>query len=369
MRKLLPLLLLLMLALTGCVGVEEPPADYVGVEDGFRYTKSQLSPQEQYVYDQLLAGLQEQTGRIEGLYPDSDLIQTAIRALDRDYPELFWFSGTGQIETTYLGDKAIEAVYIPDYAVPESKRGEVQAQLDGWMADFRAGLPASGDQWATALYVYEYIIDHADYQTVEDNSIVNIMVDGRGLCGCYAKTAQYLLNGLGIDCAYITGQAGGETHAWNLVWIDGTPTWMDPTWGDPVFEGENPAAGVSYDYFGLTTEELLLTHTPDDEVTVPDCTDESLNYYRHEGLYFTAYDTDGMVAALEGAIRRGAPKASMAFAPGIYQSAVYLLFTQGKVYDLMNQANANTGAGLAPAQSLWYTLNEDRFSLSIAIPY
>ena len=48
MKKLLPTLLL-MLFLTACGGVEPPPADYVSPEDGFRYAKSQLVPQEQYL--------------------------------------------------------------------------------------------------------------------------------------------------------------------------------------------------------------------------------------------------------------------------------------------------------------------------------
>ena len=368
MKKLLPTLLL-MLVLTACGGVEPPPADYVSPEDGFRFTKSQLVPQEQYLYDRLLAGLRDQAERIEGLYPDSAMIETAIRAVDRDYPELFWFSGTGQIETSYLGDKPLEAAYIPNYAVSAGERPEVQARIDQWTADFMAGLPDDGDQWETALYAYEYIIGHADYQTVADNSIVNIMVDGRGLCGCYAKTAQYLLNGLGIPCAYITGQAGGETHAWNLVWIDGVPTWMDVTWGDPVYEGADPDQGPSYDYFGLTTEDLLLTHTPDDTVALPDCCFEGLNYYRHEGLYLPTYDPDGIVSALEGAILAGKPKASVQIAPGYYDQAVNALFTRGEVHTLLEAADHHTGAGLTLGGSVWYTLNEERCSVSITIPY
>ena len=46
------------------------------------------------------------------------------------------------------------------------------------------------------------------------------MVGGAGLCGCYAKTTQYLLGLLGVDTAYITGQAQGESHAWNLAWLE-----------------------------------------------------------------------------------------------------------------------------------------------------
>ena len=50
------------------------------------------------------------------------MIQKAIDAIDRDYPELFWFSGTGQIETTLLGERAMEAVYRPTYAMDAAQR-------------------------------------------------------------------------------------------------------------------------------------------------------------------------------------------------------------------------------------------------------
>ena len=134
--RLFPLLILLCL-LPGCsllenAAVAPPPEDYVAEEDGFRYTKSCLTPQEQYVCDQLLAGLRDQVPRIEGLYPDNAMIERAIRAIDRDYPEIFWFSGTGQIETTYLADTPMEAAYIPSYTMDEGLRAEVQARVDDW---------------------------------------------------------------------------------------------------------------------------------------------------------------------------------------------------------------------------------------------
>ena len=127
MRRILPLLFtLLCLLLGGCgvhdftdtvtevvaaqMSVDPPPSDYVSQEISFRYTKAQLSPELQYLYDQLLAGIMAQDEVIPDLYPDNDMIQTAIQAIDRDYPEIFWFAGTGQIETTLLGDIPTKAV-------------------------------------------------------------------------------------------------------------------------------------------------------------------------------------------------------------------------------------------------------------------
>ncbi|HIY05722.1 MAG TPA: hypothetical protein H9844_01385, partial [Candidatus Evtepia faecigallinarum] len=210
MARTLPRLLavsLLLALLTGCqfplsglVGkVDPPPEDYVGEADGFRYAKSTLTGPERYLYDQLLAGLREQRAAIEDLYPDTDMIQRAIDAIDRDYPELFWFSGTGQIETTLLAGTPLEATYQPVYTMDQAQRQTTQADIDQWAADCYATLPQEGSDYDKALAVYTYLVNHADYQMVDSNSIVNIMVNGAGLCGCYAKTFQYLCNQLGID--------------------------------------------------------------------------------------------------------------------------------------------------------------------------
>ena len=334
MRRALPPLLALVLALvllTGCEfslerlahggALPPPPEDYTGLQDGFRYTKTTLTGQERYLYDQLLAGLQNQEETIGDLYPDTEMIQTAIDAIDRDYPELFWFSGTGQIETTLLAGKPLEAAYTPVYTMDQAQRQATQAQIDQWAADCFATIPQGASDYDKALGVFTYIIQHADYQVVDNNSIVNIMVGGAGLCGCYAKTTQYLLGLLGVDTAYITGQAQGESHAWNLAWLDGTPCWIDTTWGDPVFTGGDDSQGPAYEYFGLTTDDLLRTHTIDDKVPVPDCTSNSNNYFFRNGLYFSAYDPDALTALFQRALAAGQRQVSVRYADAAYPAA------------------------------------------------
>ena len=113
---------------------------------------------------------------------------------------------------------------------------------------------------------------------------------------------QYVLNQLGIQAAYITGQAKGQSHAWNLVWLDGTPCWVDPTWGDPVFAGGEESQGPAYAYFGLTTADLLRTHTIDGSIPVPECVSNDANYFYRSGLYFTSYHASALTSAIQ---RRG----------------------------------------------------------------
>ena len=381
MRRLLAALLVLLLglSLTSCTfsldrlknggAVPPPPEDYAGVQDGFRYTKTTLSPQARYLYDQLLTGLQDQAEEISGLYPDTDLIQTAVDAISRDYPELFWFSGTGQISVTYLGDKALEATYGPVYAMDAQARAATQEKIDQWTAQCLATLPQDGSDYDKALGIYTYVIDHADYQKVDSNSIVNIMVNGAGLCGCYAKTTQYLLAQVGIDAAYITGQAKGDSHAWNLAWLDGTPCWIDTTWGDPVFTGGTDSQGPAYEYFGMTTEDLLRTHTIGEEVPVPTCTSNANNYFTRQGLYFTSYLPDALTSALQRAIAAGQSRLSVRYADEAFPTACAALFDQGELATLFRQADEATGSTLALDGSLWYTRNEDMKVLTFLIPY
>lgn len=363
---------LLLALLTGCqfslsslvgkVAVEAPPEDYVGEDDGFRYAKSTLSSQERYLYDQLLAGLREQRESIEDLYPDTEMIQRAIDAIDRDYPELFWFSGTGQIETTLLAGTPLEAVYQPVYTMDQAQRQATQAQIDQWAADCFATLPQEGSDYDKALGVYTYLVNHADYQMVDSNSIVNIMVNGAGLCGCYAKTFQYLCNQLGIDTTYVTGQAGGESHAWNLSWLDGSPCWIDPTWGDPVFTGGDNSQGPAYEYFGLTTADLSRTHTIDNPFPVPDCTDERNNYFVRQGLYFTSYDQDALVALCQRARSAGASQVSVRYSDQAYSTACTQLIDRGQLHTVFRQA------GYASTTTLQYTRNDAMGVLTFLAP-
>ena len=373
------LALALVLSLTSCElslerlknggAVSAPPTDYAGEQDGFRYTKSTLSSQARYLYDQILTGLKNQEAEITGLYPDAELIQTAVNAITRDYPELFWFAGTGQVETTYLGSKALEAAYQPVYTMDAQQREATQAQIDQWTAACFATLPQEGSDYDKALGVYTYIIDHAGYQTVDNNSIVNIMVKGYGLCGCYAKTTQYLLNLLGIEAAYITGQAKGESHAWVLAWLDGTPCWIDTTWGDPVFTGGSDSQGPAYEYFGLTTEDLLRTHTIDDTVPVPACTSNANNYFQHQGLYFTAYSAGAVSSALQRAVSAGQQALAIRYTDGAYDAACAALLDQGELYRIFRQADQASGGALDLTGSLWYTRNDEMKTLSFLIPY
>ena len=187
-----------------------PPDDYAGEQDGFRYTRTTLTPQARYLYDQLLAGLKDQAAEITDLYPrhrphpnrhlrHQPGLPRALLVL-RHRPDRDHLPGE---KSPWRPPTSPPTPWTPSSARPPRPRSTSGRRTAC------PPLPQGGSDYDKALGIYTYVVNHADYQTVDSNSIVNIMVGGGGLRGCYAKTTQYLLAQVGIDAAYITGQAGG----------------------------------------------------------------------------------------------------------------------------------------------------------------
>ena len=52
----------------------------------------------------------------------------------------------------------------------------------------------------------------------DNQNIYSALVGKRTVCAGYARSAQYLLQKMGMECIYVTGTcANGEAHAWNQV--------------------------------------------------------------------------------------------------------------------------------------------------------
>ena len=71
----------------------------------------------------------------------------------------------------------VEEIMAYDNAIMDELLA-TQAQIDQWAADCFATIPQGASDYDKALGVFTYIIQHADYQVVDNNSIVNIMVGG-----------------------------------------------------------------------------------------------------------------------------------------------------------------------------------------------
>ena len=99
------------------------------------------------------------------------------------------------------------------------------------------------------IYAIDYAYETDGYTPQDDiwaHNILGVFEKQSGVCEAYARTFQLLLNCLGIENIFVTGESNGEDHAWNLVQMDdGNWYWFDLTWDDTP----GWMWGISYNYF------------------------------------------------------------------------------------------------------------------------
>ena len=352
---------------------------YAQIEDShgkspsdFRYAYTQLDAGDRQKYAVLLDAFQSREARD---YPESDMDDLArIRdCVIADYPELFYISGVQKQTETNRSSGVVTGVKVEGkYAYSVEETQQLQAQLDAAVDECFSQAPfeiGTADDYEIAKYLFEYLVAHVEYDHeaagVEEGSltsagqtVIDALVNKRAVCAGYAHAYQYLLNRVGIPCAYITGDANGGTHAWCAARLDGEWYLIDPTWGDPQFldeDGSSYDAGrIDYDYFCVTTRDMGPSHVPTAPYAVPPCTSMADNYYVREGCYLESPSVDDAGAIIEAAADRGEEVARFRCSDReSYDQVVEGLFDGQQVYRFI------------PGNSCRYSLNDNILSVEV----
>ena len=240
---------------------------------------------------------------------DETRIDEIFQGVMNDHPELFYVTGYAYTVYSY-GEETTRICFLGTYTMDREERDERLSAIDTAVEECLAGLDPLASDYEKVRYVYDYLVSHTEYdKQVEDNqNICSVFLNNRSVCQGYAKAAQYLLEKLEVRATLVIGKVyTGDSHAWNLVWVDEEPYYVDVTWGDASYQlvseeddpQETSLPTVNYDYLCVTSAELLATHMPDDPGKLPECTATAANYYIMEGAYFTEYEEEAVAAFFE----------------------------------------------------------------------
>lgn len=332
-----------------------------------RYAYQFLNGDDALLYKQIAASLDRHEDSIPlKISEPKDALRILTYVL-ADYPEFFWVDGGGTLITTTRNGEVVGYSLKFIYNMDENQRAENQSKVDAAAEACLSQIDAGWSEYEKVKAVYDYIIKNTDYNInrSSDQTLYGVMVLGEGVCAGYAKATQYLLNKLGIFCTYVTGNATGRgSHAWNLVRIDGEYYYLDTTWGDPVFTGDNRSGDpVSYDFFCITTDDLLKTHEIDTEWPLPECTALKCNYYVRNNLYFDEYSYEAMLPVVRNALAEGGKTFSFRFSgQTAYRQAVSRLFEENEIFSIIRDARPENSKEI---DSLSYSLNGDLFIIKI----
>lgn len=290
---------------SGMLGIEPADLDVADTGGGY-YAFSTLTSEEQLVYNQMAQCIFNWQSQATLSTNDQSVVDKSFQCLLSDHPEIFWFSSY-ELSVYRFSGMDFECVFRPDYTMTKKQVEQYQQGIDAYVQTCLSGLPAQADDYEKAKYLYEYIILHTEYDKTSENNqnICSVFLNQKSVCMGYSKAYQYLLQQLGIEAAVIAGHSESETHAWNLVKLAGEYYYMDPTWGDPEFQTGSVAGGsyVDYNFFGMTTKQLLLTHTIENAFEVPDCRQTNCNYFVREGLYLSAFQEEEAERMMEKSLQ------------------------------------------------------------------
>ena len=271
------------------------------------YYRSCLTATCQQAYDAIVAGIRAHQADIPVMGCTGENISQILRAIMYDCPDLFWFCSAEYTNTSVR----------PIYGATAEECEVLQRRIDQAVAKYLEGIDDSMSAYDVALRLHLKMIGAVDYDTIALNkeeeeggpaegkidylrTICGVFLEGKAVCGGYARAMQYLLQKCGIESAEAIGYihkadgSKGELHGWNLVKLDGDYYYLDTTWDDSSNTIQTVKnTDVSLDYFCFTSEELSRTRdTTKSPAVMPNCTATRCNYYYHNGLVLDAYNPD-----------------------------------------------------------------------------
>lgn len=320
-----------------------------------KYYYEKLTEEEQKAYQEILQGIRENKPEIYVHESKAERTNQLFQYVLKDSPEIFWCEGT-TTATSYGGMESY-TVLKPVYLYDTFVREQMQKEIDSAVEECLSGFQTEASDYEKILYVYEYIVNSVEYDTqAEDNqNIYSALVRKHSVCAGYSRAMQYLLEKLGVFCAYITGTVEeGQAHAWNLVLCDGDYYYVDVTWGDPVFQVQEEEKAdfsyISYDYMCCSDEELMQTHTPDGDVELPACTKMDKNYYVMNEMYYSSYDSQTALKAMNDVIASGGDSVVLKYS----DEDAYVQAKEDIFENIIHRAVQNLAR--------WYGLKEVKYS-------
>lgn len=332
------------------------------VQEGL-YSYELLNEEEQEIYAQIYSSVTRRQ-KTELSTTDTEQMEKVFQCVLNDHPEIFYVEGYTFTKYT-RGNKVTQLVFEASYTMDAAETAEKKKAIEARVQEILAGIPEGTDDYGIIKYIYEYIIENTDYNVEAENNqnICSVFLDGQSVCQGYAKATQYLLLKADVKATMVVGFVeGGEGHAWNLVYADGEPYYVDTTWGDASYrmtaEDSHEVSNlpiINYDYLCVTTEQLCKTHTIQHVVDVPECTAVKDNYYVREGAYFETVEEEQLARLFEQSYEAGKEYITLQCADeAVYRAMYEDLITKQKIFRYMDAAEG----------VIAYSQNEEQLSLS-----
>ncbi len=290
-----------LLSLSGCKGLDYgknlQPSKTVQSYDAFLkpYYRAFLNEEQAALYDTIKLSLSNPGKKVA--VPEGTDVDAIKKCLDYVWLDNPVFPQPSAYDIFLSNYDYIKTTYKKGFGKTDQKAAQALEK-----AREVAKLAPSGSDFEIVRFFHDYLVKNCSYNDEkpdepDNSSAYGALVLGRATCEGYADAMGILLSLAGIENTYANNYGDRETgvvgHIWNIVKIDGGFYHIDVTSDDLAFaDWERPDNQVLYWRFGLTTEEIMKTNSINDNILnlIPDCTQDTYNFYKYNGLLFDEYD-------------------------------------------------------------------------------
>ncbi len=341
-----------------------------------------LTEKQRTLYDAACRAIEEHAESIPNPQAAKEDVFLVSNAIQYDHPELFWFNSVSFLE------KEIRF----NYGASAEESQLLSKQIEAIVPEYLEGIDDAMSAYDAAIRVYTKVLYSTDYDTVALNeekrrggpdrskidylrTICGVFLRRTAVCEGYARAIAYLLQKCGIECAECGGKVvreggndkAGGLHAWCIVKIDGAYYYLDPTWDDDSNTIQTVKRNaISFDYFCVTTEELLRTRKLDlCPSEMPVCSSVTANYHHHNAWILDRYDLEKIKSFAVDSEKKG--RHSITFkclTKNTYRKAVEHLFgVEGDAFQVVKAAARSNRS--IDVSKYTYAQNADLYTITI----
>ncbi len=285
---------------------------------GNHYAYDTLNAEEKKLYDDIKSGIENLKYKIceSDAYTSEEWAKIYGLVYNQE-PQLFYMSGKIKVGKLFYLTKDTEAI------------NQMQQSIDATVDKLVNEAAGKATTFEKLKVFHDYLVLNSTFelngQTSDYNSsIYNAFGSGQPQgdiqCAGYAKAMLYLCGKAGINCMVVTGETtAGESHAWNVVDVDGEWYNLDATWDDPILETAN-VKNLRYKYFLIpdkwihnishmhVSQKALSNGNYITYFTPPACTATAENYFIKSGYVYN--DFDSADKAIRAEIKKAAENGS-----------------------------------------------------------
>jgi len=287
--------------------VPDTMLDGTPLTEDFYYYRSTLDPTMQQAYDLIRSHLQKGSAKFAMTVPvmKEDFFDLYKKVIF-DSPELFWVEVNGSCYA--YNNKGHVTYFMPGYNDLVNDIAGNTALLEAATAEALADMWSLPTDAEKAKYAHDWLTYHVSYDinAPYHQTSFSALVNHSTVCAGYSHGFQYLMQQVGIPCAYTLGYVQGGYHAWNLVELDGEHYAMDVTWDDPL----RAAPGkFYYNYFNITDKKLSRDHRRADiSASLPLAEGTACSYKNAFGGNSPGTDFDAIVGVMPEKVQPGQPE-------------------------------------------------------------